>query len=167
MEKGRVREERPRSRSPQARKEITKPMSAVEEVIKVSPQYVVDREKTCPMLLRVFCNMGRHHRLDEFNRNSVPSNELQIYTWLDCTLRELMTLIREVNPDTRAKGTMFQFSTVYPDPRRGGFRMKDLGQTCSGRRGTDDNITLHSRKFQIGDYIDVAISLRPPRGRPY
>ncbi|CAI8057034.1 Histone deacetylase complex subunit SAP18 [Geodia barretti] len=102
------------------------------------------------MLLRVFCSMGRHHRLDEFNRNSVPSNELQIYTWLDCTLRELMTLIREVNPDTRAKGTMFQFSTVYPDPRRGGFRMKDLGQTCSGTRGTDDNITLHSRKFQIG-----------------
>ena len=78
-----------------------------------------------------------------------------------------MTLIREVNPDTRAKGTMFQFSTVYPDPRRGGFRMKDLGQTCSGRRGTDDNITLHSRKFQIGDYVDVAISLRPPRGRLY
>ena len=86
---------------------------------------------------------------------------------LDCTLRELMTLIREVNPDTRAKGTMFQFSTVYPDPRRGGFRMKELGQTCSGRRGTDDNITLHSRKFQIGDYMDVAISLRPARGRPY
>ena len=45
MEKGRVREERPRSRSPQARREITKPMSAVEEVIKESPQYVVDREK--------------------------------------------------------------------------------------------------------------------------
>lgn len=85
---------------------------------------------------------------------------------LDCTLRELMSLIREVNPDTRAKGTMFQFSTVYPDARRGGYRMKELGQTCSGRRGTDDNITLHSRKFQIGDYLDVAISLRPAR-RPF
>ncbi|CAI8057035.1 Histone deacetylase complex subunit SAP18 [Geodia barretti] len=103
MEKGRVREERPRSRSPQARREITKPMSAVEEVIKESPQYVVDREKTCPMLLRVFCSMGRHHRLDEFNRNSVPSNELQIYTWLDCTLREMMTLIREGDPRHKAR----------------------------------------------------------------
>ncbi|CAI8057036.1 Histone deacetylase complex subunit SAP18 [Geodia barretti] len=91
MEKGRVREERPRSRSPQARREITKPMSAVEEVIKESPQYVVDREKTCPMLLRVFCSMGRHHRLDEFNRNSVPSNELQIYTW--CSISQCRVAI--------------------------------------------------------------------------
>lgn len=43
MEKGRVREER-RSKSPPATKEITKPMSTVEEVIK-DPLYVVDREK--------------------------------------------------------------------------------------------------------------------------
>ena len=77
-----------------------------------------------------------------------------------------MSLIREVNPDTRQKGTLFSFSTVYPDPRRGGYRFKELGQTCSGRKGTDDEITLHSRKFQIGDYMDVAISGRP-RSRPY
>ena len=76
-----------------------------------------------------------------------------------------MTLIREVNPDTRHKGTLFSFGTVYPDSRRGGYRLKDLGQTCSGRRGSDDTITLFSRKFQIGDYIDVAISMRPIRGR--
>ena len=86
---------------------------------------------------------------------------------LDCSLRELMSLIREVNPETRQKGTIFSFATVYPDMRRGGFRLKDLGQTCSGRKGTDDGITLRSRKFQIGDFIDVAISVRPGRGRPY
>ena len=86
---------------------------------------------------------------------------------LDCTLRELMSLIQEVNPETRQKGTLFSFATVYPDPRRGGYRLKDLGQTCCGRRGSDDNITLYSRKFQIGDYVDVAISIRPNRGRQY
>ena len=85
---------------------------------------------------------------------------------LDCSLRELMSLIREVNPETKQKGTLFSFSTVYPDLRRGGYRMKDLGQTCSGRRGSDDDITLKERKFQIGDFIDVALSIRP-RGRPY
>ena len=37
---------------------------------------------------------------------------------MDCTLRELMSLIREVNPDTRQKGTLFSFATVYPDMRR-------------------------------------------------
>ena len=36
---------------------------------------------------------------------------------LDCTLRELMSLIREVNPETRQKGTLFAFATVYPDRR--------------------------------------------------
>ena len=77
-----------------------------------------------------------------------------------------MSLIREVNPETRHKGTLFSFSTVYPDPRRGGYRIKDLGQTCSGRKGSDDEISLYSRKFQIGDFMDVAISNRP-RGRPY
>ena len=65
-----------------------------------------------------------------------------------------MSLIREVNPETRQKGTLFAFSTVYPDNRRGGYRMKDLGQTCSGRRGSDDDITLQARKFQIGDFIN-------------
>lgn len=49
MEKGRVRGER-RSRSPQLRREITKPMSTVEEVSK-EPQYVVDREKVSEITL--------------------------------------------------------------------------------------------------------------------
>ena len=79
-----------------------------------------------------------------------------------------MSLIREVNPETRQKGTSFAFSTVYPDARRGGYRIKDLGQTISGRKGEDDDTTLYSRKFQIGDYIDVAIAARSTtRGRPY
>jgi len=42
----------------------------------------VDREKTCPLLLRVFVSdNGRHHYMEEFSRGGVPSNELQIYTW--------------------------------------------------------------------------------------
>lgn len=37
--------------------------------------------QTCPLLLRVFCNNGRHHNIMEYSRGNVPSNELQIYTW--------------------------------------------------------------------------------------
>ena len=29
-----------------------------------------------------------------------------------------MSLVKEVNPDTRQKGTLFSFATVYPDNRR-------------------------------------------------
>ena len=58
MEVGRVRTER-RSRSPQPRTELNKPLSTVEEVIK-EPQYVVDREKV-RIGRRAFPN--RAHRL--------------------------------------------------------------------------------------------------------
>ncbi|KHJ75857.1 Sin3 associated polypeptide p18 [Oesophagostomum dentatum] len=43
-------------------------------------------------------------------RGGVPANELQMYTWMDCTLRELTSLIKEVNPDARRRGTTFDFA---------------------------------------------------------
>lgn len=80
-----------------------------------------------------------------------------------------MSLVKEVNPDARRKGTVFDFAIVFPDARRGGFIMKEIGSTAAGRKGTDDAITLESKKFQIGDFIDVAI--QSPRigrrDRPY
>lgn len=105
--------------------------------------------QTCPLLLRVFTtNNGRHHRVDEFARGNVPSSELQIYTWLvpglvrfwhlecagfdcpcsqhsrmDATLKELTSLVKEVYPEARKKGTHFSFSIVYPDLRGKVYRL--------------------------------------------
>lgn len=110
-------------------------------------------------MLRVFCNTtGRHNRTVDYNRN-VPTNELQIYTWLDATLKELTRLITEVYPNTKTKGTEFNFSVVWPNPRSAGFRMKEIGRTTIGTKGPDDNATLQSKKFVIGDYLDVAVSI--------
>ncbi|XP_053062190.1 histone deacetylase complex subunit SAP18 isoform X3 [Acinonyx jubatus] len=59
------------------------------------------------------------------------------------------------------------------DPKRPGYRVKEIGSTMSGRKGTDDSMTLQSQKFQIGDYLDIAITppnrAPPPSGRmrPY
>jgi len=124
----------------------------------------IDREKTCPLLLRVFCQIGRHHRPDEFSSAKTPANELQIYTWKDATLKELMSLVKEVNPEARHKGTYFDFGIIYPNTVKGGFHLKDIGTTCSGQKCPDDNVTLHSKRFQIGDYLDIAIML-PPKER--
>ncbi|XP_041054929.1 histone deacetylase complex subunit SAP18 isoform X2 [Carcharodon carcharias] len=94
-----------------------------QEEIKKEPEKPVDREKTCPLLLRVFTtNNGRHHRVDDFARGNVPSSELQIYTWMDATLKELTSLVKEVYPEARKKGTHFSFAIVYPDPKRPGYR---------------------------------------------
>ncbi|KAI4898129.1 hypothetical protein NFI96_015392 [Prochilodus magdalenae] len=136
-----------------------------QEEIKKEPEKPVDREKTCPLLLRVFTtNNGRHHRMDEFARGNVPSSELQIYTWMDATLKELTSLVKEVYPEARKKGTHFGFAIVYPDPKRQGYRVKDIGNTISGRKGADDSMTLQSQRFQIGDYLDIAIT--PPNRAP-
>ncbi|KAK3098898.1 hypothetical protein FSP39_024110 [Pinctada imbricata] len=108
--------------------------------------------------------MGRHNAMSEYSRGATPPNELQIYTWLDATLKELTSLVKEVNPDARQKGTFFDFAIVYPDPRAPVYRLREIGTTCSGHRGQDDNVTLASKKFVIGDYLDIAVT--PPRDRP-
>ena len=80
---------------------------------------------------------------------------------MDATLKELTSLVKEVNEDARKKGTYFDFAIIRPDPRTPTYKMREIGSTCSGRKGADDNVTLASREFEIGDYIDIAIS--PPR----
>lgn len=119
--------------------------------------------QTCPLLLRVFCNTGRHHAIQEYARGEVPSNELQIYTWQDATLRELTALVRDVNPDTRRRGTYFDFALVYLD-RNGMPQMREVGVTCTGQKGADDSKTLSQSKFTIGDYLDINIT--PPNRMP-
>lgn len=100
-------------------------MTHVISQVAVHPDKVINREKVCnffhhlrtkfnfkicPLLLRIFCSTGRHHTPGDYARGKTPENELQIYTWMDCTLRELMKLIKDVNPEARRRGTKFSFS---------------------------------------------------------
>ena len=101
-----------------------------------------------------------------------------VFYRMDATLKELTSLVKEVNVDARKKGTFFDFSIVFPDLRSPTYRLREIGSTCAGRKGADDGVTLKSKRFTIGDYIDIAIS-QPrgggpdrggrggPRGRPY
>ncbi|KFR17478.1 Histone deacetylase complex subunit SAP18, partial [Opisthocomus hoazin] len=83
---------------------------------------------------------------------------------MDATLKELTSLVKEVYPEARKKGTHFNFAIVFTDLKRPGYRVKEIGSTMSGRKGTDDSMTLQSQKFQIGDYLDIAIT--PPNRAP-
>jgi len=142
----------------------------VEDVGKESEKSI-DREKTCPLLLRVFCSTGRHNSLQEYSNGNVPANELQVYTWMDATLKEISGLVKEVNPDARRHGTVFDFSLVYPDKFRS-YRARSVGTTVSGQKTPDDNKTMSQLRFTIGDYLDIAITppsrvipMRRPGGR--
>ena len=92
----------------------------------------------------------------------VPPNELQIYTWMDATLKELTSLVREVNPDSRKKGTYFDFAIISPAMGRGQmapngtychYQSRDIGTTVSGTKGMDDGKTLSQARFVIGKFI--------------
>lgn len=72
-----------------------------------------------------------------------------------------MDLVKEVNPEARRKGTIFKFAIIFPNFTRGIYMSKDIGQTRAGEKGPDDSVTLQSKKFQIGDFIDIAISTSP------
>ena len=58
--------------------------------------------------------------------------------------------MREVNPESRRKGTFFDFALVYPSPASRGsyqrthnqfmdYQSRDIGTTVSGRKGVDDS----------------------------
>jgi len=128
----------------------------------------IDREKTCPFLLRVFVSKGSPHAITEYNPRpggggTLPPSELQIYTWLDCTLEELSSLVKEVNPEAKKKGTTFDFRLVYPDLRSNCYRFREVGSTTSGKKGPDDSKSLASVRFVIGDYLDIHVVLPTSR----
>lgn len=118
---------------------------------------VVDREKTCPLLLRVFTKIGSHHTQEDFAvRGKEPKDEVQIYTWRDATLRELTDLVKEVAPAARRKDAKLSFAFVYPD-KHGRYVVRKVGLTHSSKRQLDDDKQLGQLNFEIGDYLDVAI----------
>ncbi|KAF8571130.1 hypothetical protein P879_01641 [Paragonimus westermani] len=120
----------------------------------------INREKTCPLLLRMFYSSVKHNSVMEYSRGRTPNNELQVYTWLDATLRELASLVKQVNPEARKRGTVFDFALVSPDLRSPVYRMRELGVVCAGSPSDADRIMLKDCQFTIGDMIDIAIS--PP-----
>ena len=81
---------------------------------------------------------------------------------MDATLGELTQLIKEVNPDSRRRGTLFSFSIVSADDSYNRYYLTDIGKTENGHRRSDDQIQLASKRFRVGDYLDVAIMQKRP-----
>ncbi|KAL5106202.1 Histone deacetylase complex subunit SAP18 [Taenia crassiceps] len=148
-----------------------------------SPRPSIDRKTVCPILVRVFYSTdGRHTPLSCFSSGKFPQSELHINTWLDVNLKDLSheVLYAVKSLPGGAVGnrrhslrlgrtTRFHFASIYPDPiQRGSYRKRDLGSYIIHPRVINDeeekdvtgdgDITLESKHFQIGDYLDVAIS---------
>ena len=117
----------------------------------------INREKICPFLLRVYYKENDYNSLEEFSSGVFLGRELHIYTWMDATLRELTMLIKEAIESARKKEAQLNFSLIFPDSK-GKLQRKEMGVVYSGKKGQDDNKTLHSLRFTIGDYLDININ---------
>ena len=119
----------------------------------------VDREKQCPMLIRIFCKIGQHHQDGDFSYDEQPiEDEVLLHTWRDATFAELTELLAQVHREIRHSGTRCAFKVVFPGGD-GKWISRQLGSTAVGR-GLQDDIsmqTLASMRFQAGDFMSVAI----------
>ncbi|KAG6335894.1 hypothetical protein ID866_3203 [Astraeus odoratus] len=97
-----------------------------------SGQPLVSREKTAPFLIRAFVKVGTFHRLSLFEDGTLPTtDEQQIFTWKDATLREVVTTLRNAAPqipELRHPLARYSFRAIYADAaNRGRFAQKELG----------------------------------------
>ncbi|KAI1791101.1 histone deacetylase complex protein [Ganoderma leucocontextum] len=152
---------------------------------------IVDREKTSPFLIRTFVKIGNYHRLAQFEDGPLPlSDEQQVYTWRDATLREVLTTLRSAAPastEYRHPLARFSFRAVFADAAaRGRYSQKDLGTVYSrdilgepgsldspaprlldntetqAATGAEQDRTLDELRFVPGDYLCVMVTL--PKG---
>lgn len=114
----------------------------------------IDREKICPFLVRVFYRNDNFNSLKDFDNNKFPSDELHIYTWYDATLRELTTLISSALDLTKVYKLKYAF--LYYDSK-GILQRKNVGDVYLEKRNSNEDSTLSSLRFVIGDYIDICI----------
>ncbi|KAI9574375.1 Sin3 associated polypeptide p18-domain-containing protein [Boletus coccyginus] len=96
----------------------------------VSPH--VSREKTAPFLIRSFVKVGTFHRLSLFEEGTLPTtDEHQLFTWRDATLREVLTTLRNTAPhipELRHPLARYSFRAIYADgANKGRFAQKELG----------------------------------------
>jgi len=111
----------------------------------------IDRQKSVPLLLRVFTRTGAHHTAEDFQGREPAKDEIQIYTWKDASLKELTELIKGVKAAARARDARLSFAFVYPDTT-GKNVVRQVGTTYSSKRTLEDKRTLQSMRFETGDF---------------
>jgi histone deacetylase complex subunit SAP18 len=88
----------------------------------------VDRMKTTPFLLRCFWRLHRNNGLNAYRmagQGMLPKAEVQIYTWLDASLKELSELLKDAIPGAADPGAILIIMTVGID-QRGSLAMKNV-----------------------------------------
>ena len=78
----------------------------------------IDRSKVSPTLLRCVWKLNRTSAISDYqsiDKDIYPSNEIQIYTWPDATLKEISELLRETIEPFRERFTSLLFNHITFD----------------------------------------------------
>ena len=123
--------------------------------------FSVNREKTCPFLLRVFYKINGNNSLYDFEGEKFP-RELDIYTWEDANLKELAKFIHDAFKDTVYEMyDLYEFWRIYYDSK-GTFVRDKIGNVVINDKKSklNENIktSLKDMGFQIGDFFDINIT---------
>eukprot|EP01114_Cavostelium_apophysatum_P016921 TRINITY_DN490_c0_g3_i1.p2 TRINITY_DN490_c0_g3~~TRINITY_DN490_c0_g3_i1.p2 ORF type:complete len:223 (-),score=65.82 TRINITY_DN490_c0_g3_i1:1382-2008(-) len=116
----------------------------------------VDRENSCPFLLKTFVKQNARFKEEEFRTTDTKSREdkeVHIHTWMDASISEVLDLLKEVEPAAREWGTKATLHFVYPD-RTGVTVMKEIASTGVDRL---DERTLDELRFAVGDSLAVEL----------
>ncbi|KAH0476588.1 MAG: uncharacterized protein KVP18_001476 [Porospora cf. gigantea A] len=116
----------------------------------------IDRKVVPPFLLRVLRASQHYEQRDEGD----PVREYHLYAWLDCSLRDLVTLLQHAAPTTRSRSLKFSLRALRHETT--GTRSFPLGTVHSCYRSGADGTTLMARGFRIADVLDVVPLEAPP-----
>eukprot|EP01040_Poterioochromonas_malhamensis_P000560 gene560-600_t len=119
----------------------------------------IDRVKSCPFLLRCFWKSNQNNNPKDYRhvpKGIYPNQEVQIYTWLNSSLREISNLLKDVIISAREQPVTFCFNVVSMD-NNGFFVMRRIGEVAADKEGADDNKTLKQSNFEVGEFLDIAI----------
>jgi Sin3 associated polypeptide p18 (SAP18) len=118
----------------------------------------VDRDKTCPFLIRVVwkeTDPVTPDCLKKRNDQQEP-DEVRLYGWKDMTFREIIDMLKEHLAGARRRDAEFNFSFLRQN-LEGGYEIKPVGILHSSRKSELDNSTLSQFRFVIGDFIALTL----------
>ena len=83
-------------------------------------------------------------------------SELQLYSWMDTSLRKIVDLVKDVCQEARIRGSKISLKLLHLEEDNV-YKPYDLGTLHNARPGPDDKRLLLRSKFEIGDVISIAI----------
>ncbi|KAJ3037467.1 Histone deacetylase complex subunit sap18, partial [Rhizophlyctis rosea] len=119
----------------------------------------IDRETTCPFLIRTFVRMNRMYERQEFIPGNLPKPEAALYAWKDTTIAELASLLGDQYPEARSRTARIIFRILAHDSlSHDAHREREASRAIQNwKPSSQDQKTLADTRFELGDFLSVGI----------